>query len=163
VAAIAVLAAALVWVVSGTLEARVIKAGDMAPDFRVVTDSGKTLTRSDFGGKVLVLNFWASWCPPCIEETPSLNAFSKQLKDQGVVVLAVSIDTNQKLYRQFIDKYKVAFDTARDPDENISADYGTFQIPESYIIDQTGHVREKIISNTNWTDPEFVARVKSFL
>jgi cytochrome c biogenesis protein CcmG, thiol:disulfide interchange protein DsbE len=161
--AIALLAIGLVWVVSGTLEPKIVKAGDMAPDFRVVTDSGKTLTRADFGGKVLVLNFWASWCPPCIEETPSLNAFTQQMKDQGVVVLAVSIDTNQKLYRQFIDKYKVGFNTARDPEANISADYGTFQIPESYIIDQTGHVREKIVSNTNWTDPEFMARVKSFL
>jgi cytochrome c biogenesis protein CcmG/thiol:disulfide interchange protein DsbE len=161
--AIAILAIGLVWVVSGTLEARVVKAGDLAPDFRVVTESGQTLTRSNFGGKVLVLNFWASWCPPCIEETPSLNAFSQQLKDQGVVVLAVSIDTNQKLYQQFIQKYKVGFKTARDPEGNISADYGTFQIPESYVIDQTGHVREKIISNLNWMDPELVARVKALL
>ena len=163
VGAIAILAMGLVWVVSGTLEPRVVKAGDMAPDFKVVTESGQTITRANFGGKVLVLNFWASWCPPCIEETPSLNAFAQQMKDQGVVVLAVSIDTNATLYKRFIEKYKVGFDTARDPDANISADYGTFQIPESYVIDRTGHVREKIISNMNWVDPEFVARVKSFL
>lgn len=163
VGAIAVLAVGLVWVVSGTLEPRIVKAGDIAPDFRIVTDSGRTVTRSDFGGKLLVLNFWASWCPPCVEETPSLNAFQQQMKPQGVVVLAVSIDLNAKLYRQFIDRYKVKFDTARDPDANISASYGTFQIPESYIIDSTGHVREKIISNANWMDPEFLARVKSLL
>jgi cytochrome c biogenesis protein CcmG/thiol:disulfide interchange protein DsbE len=151
VAGIAVLAVALVWVVSGVLEPKIVKAGDMAPDFRIVTDSGRTVTRSDFGGKLLVLNFWASWCPPCVEETP------------GVVVLAVSIDANEKLYKQFIQRYKVGFTTARDPEANISASYGTFQIPESYIIDQTGHVREKIISNTNWMDPEFLAHVKSLL
>ncbi len=161
--AIAVMAVALVWVVSGTLEARVVKAGDVAPDFRIVTDSGRTVTRSDFGGKLLVLNFWASWCPPCVEETPSLNAFQQQMKPDGVVVLAVSIDANEKLYHQFIDRYKVTFDTARDPESNISASYGTFQIPESYIIDKSGRVREKIISNMNWMDPEFLARVKSLL
>ena len=160
---IAVLAVALVWVVSGVLEPKIVKAGDMAPDFRIVTDSGKTVSRSDFGGKLLVLNFWASWCPPCVEETPSLNAFQQQMKDDGVVVLAVSIDANEKLYKQFIQRYKVGFNTARDPEANISASYGTFQIPESYIIDRTGHVREKIISNTNWMDPEFLARVKSLL
>ena len=157
------LAVALVWVVSGVLEPKIVKAGDMAPDFRIVTDSGKTVSRSDFGGKLLVLNFWASWCPPCVEETPSLNAFQQQMKDDGVVVLAVSIDANEKLYKQFIQRYKVGFNTARDPEANISASYGTFQIPESYIIDRTGHVREKIISNTNWMDPEFLARVKSLL
>lgn len=162
-AAIAVMAVGLVWVVSGVLEPRVVKAGDLAPDFRIVTDSGRTMTRSDFGGKLLVLNFWASWCPPCVEETPSLNAFQQQMKGDGVVVLAVSIDANEKLYKQFIERYKVLFNTARDPEANISASYGTFQIPESYIIDQTGHVREKIISNTNWMDPEFLARVKSLL
>jgi cytochrome c biogenesis protein CcmG, thiol:disulfide interchange protein DsbE len=162
-AAIAVMAIGLVWVVSGVLEPRVVKAGDLAPDFQIVTDSGKTVTRADFGGKLLVLNFWASWCPPCVEETPSLNLFQQQLKGDGVVVLAVSIDANEKLYKQFIERYKVGFTTARDPEANISASYGTFQIPESYIIDQTGHVREKIISNTNWADPEFIAHVKSFL
>jgi len=161
--AIAVLAVALVWVVSGTLEAHVVKAGDTAPEFRIVTDSGRTITPSNFGGKLLVLNFWASWCPPCVEETPSLNAFQQQMKSQGVVVLAVSIDANEKLYHRFIDRYKVAFDTTRDPESNISASYGTFQIPESYIIDQSGHVREKIISNMDWMDPEFLARVKSYL
>lgn len=162
-AAIAILAGVLVWVVSGTLEPRIVKAGDLAPDFKIVTDSGKTVTRADFGGKLLVLNFWASWCPPCIEETPSLNAFSTQFAPEGVVVLAVSIDANEKLYHRFIDKYKVTFATARDPEANLSASYGTFQIPESYIIDQTGHVREKIISSTDWMDPEFLARVKSLL
>jgi len=161
--AIAAMAAALVWVVSGTLEPRIVKAGDLAPDFHIVTDSGRTVTRSDFGGKLLVLNFWASWCPPCVEETPSLNAFQKQLAPDGVVVLGVSIDANEKLYHQFVDRYKVGFPTARDPEANISASYGTFQIPESYIIDRSGRVREKIISNTNWMDPEFLARVKSLL
>ena len=160
---IVVLTSTLVWVVSGTLEQRVISAGDTAPDFKIVTDSGKTITRSDFGGKVLVLNFWASWCAPCVEEIPSLVAFQNELAPQGVVVVGVSIDANEKLYKQFLERFKVNFPTSRDPEANVSASYGTFQIPETYIIDASGKVREKIISNINWMDPSLLTRVKALL
>ena len=161
--AIVVLAVALVWVVSGTLMDRVINAGDLAPDFKIVSDSGRTFTRQDFGGKLLVLNFWASWCAPCVEEAPSLTAFQRQMGPDGVVVLGVSIDTNEKRYQQFVQRFRVNFATARDPRADISTSYGTFQIPETYLIDRTGKVREKIISNQNWVDPQFLARVKSML
>jgi cytochrome c biogenesis protein CcmG/thiol:disulfide interchange protein DsbE len=140
--AIVLLAIALVWVVAGTLQDRVINAGDTAPDFKITGDDGKTYTRENFGGKVLVLNFWASWCAPCVQEAPSLQAFGEQLRGDGVVVLGVSIDTNEKRYKQFLQR---------------------FQIPETYVIDRTGKVREKIISNQNWVDPAFVSRVKALL
>jgi cytochrome c biogenesis protein CcmG/thiol:disulfide interchange protein DsbE len=163
IAAMALLTAGLVWVVSGTLEVRVINAGDTAPNFSIVTEHGKTLTRSDFGGKLLVLNFWASWCPPCITELPSLNQFATEYASQGVVVLGVSIDKNEHLYKNFLAQRQVAFDTARDPEANISASYGTFQIPETYLIDRNGKVLEKVISNMDWMDPQFLARVKGML
>jgi len=79
------------------------------------------------------------------------------------VVLGVSIDANEKRYRQFVQRFRVNFPTARDPKADISSSYGTFQIPETYVIDSTGKVREKIISNQNWVDPAFVARVKAML
>ena len=157
------LAVALVWVVSGTLQPRVVKAGDTAPDFKITTDDGRTVTRANFGGKVLVLNFWASWCAPCVNEAPSLEAFERQMGPQGVVVLGVSIDTNEKRYRQFLQRFGITFPTARDPEANLSASYGTFLIPETYVIDSAGRVREKIISDQNWMDPDFVARVKAML
>jgi cytochrome c biogenesis protein CcmG, thiol:disulfide interchange protein DsbE len=162
-ALIIVLTGALVWVISGTLEPKITSVGDTAPDFKITADSGKVYTRQDFGGKVLVLNFWASWCAPCVEEVPSLEAFQQQMKEQGVVVLGVSIDINEKLYKQFLQRFRVTFPTARDPQADISFKYGTFQIPETYIIDAKGKVVEKIVSNTNWMDPAFLARVKSYL
>jgi cytochrome c biogenesis protein CcmG/thiol:disulfide interchange protein DsbE len=162
-AAIVLLAGALVWVVAGTLDAHVTNAGDQAPDFKIVGDDGRTYTRADFGGKLLVLNFWASWCAPCVQEVPSLEAFQHKLGPEGVVVLGVSIDTNQKRYDQFLRRFRVDFPTARDPEANISSNYGTFQIPETYLIDSTGKVREKIISNQNWVDPQFLDRVKTML
>jgi cytochrome c biogenesis protein CcmG, thiol:disulfide interchange protein DsbE len=160
---IVLLAAGLVWIVSGTLEPKITNAGDMAPDFTITTDSGKTLTRENFGGKLLLLNFWASWCGPCVDEEPSLEAFSRQFRSDGVVVLGISIDRNEKLYRRFIQRFDVTFPVARDPEANISASYGTFQIPETYLIDRNGRVLEKVISNQNWMDPDFVARVRKML
>jgi peroxiredoxin len=160
---IVVLAGVLVWVVTPTLEQHVTVPGDTGPDFRVLTDRGRTVTPKDFGGKVLVLNFWASWCPPCIEETPSLNAFADQMGPKGVVVLGVSIDRNEDSYKKFKAKYGITFDTSDDPEANVSSSYGTFQIPETYIIDPSGKVVEKIISNQNFMDPEFLQRINKML
>lgn len=161
--AIVLLAGALIWVVSSTLEVRVTNAGDQAPDFKIVSDSGRTYTRSDFGGKVLVLNFWASWCAPCVQEAPTLDAFQRTMATEGVVVLGVSIDSSDKRYQQFLKRFRITFPTARDPEANISSSYGTFLIPETYIIDSTGKVREKVISSQNWMDPNFITRVKAML
>jgi cytochrome c biogenesis protein CcmG/thiol:disulfide interchange protein DsbE len=161
--AILLLAVGLVWVVAGTLQQRIVNAGETAPDFSIVTERGRTVTRSNFGGKVLVLNFWATWCPPCISELPSLNEFAAEYASQGVVVLGVSIDKNEGLYRAFLKDRQVAFDTARDPEANISNSYGTFQIPETYVIDRNGTVLEKIISDQDWMDPQFLKRVKGML
>ena len=160
---IAVCMAALVWGVAGAFEENVVAAGDAAPDFRITTDSGRTVTRSDFGGKLLVLNFWATWCPPCIEEMPSLNQFQKSLAAQGVVVLGVSVDRNAQTYRNFLSRANVAFQTARDPEGRISGGYGTYQYPETYIINREGRVVEKIVGAANWTDEATIARVKALL
>lgn len=160
---IVVLAAGLVFVVSGTLEQHVTVPGDAAPDFQILTTRGRTISPQNFPGKVLVLNFWASWCPPCIEEAPSLNAFADQMSSKGVTVLGVSIDRNENSYKKFLQKYGVNYDTADDPDANVSTSYGTFQIPETYIIDKSGKVVEKIISNQNFTDPEFLEHIKKML
>ncbi len=162
---IAVLAVALVYVVSPTLEPPVVNAGDKAPYFKVTTDNGRTITRDDFGGKLLVLNFWASWCPPCVEETPSLEQFAREFGPKGVVVLGVSNDRNEGQYRRFLQRFHVTYPTVRDPQNDISASYGTFQLPETYLIDQSGRVVEKVISNPEkgWMDPEFLARIKARL
>ncbi|MGE5569616.1 MAG: TlpA family protein disulfide reductase [Rhodospirillales bacterium] len=153
----------LVWVVAGTFRDRIVVAGDKAPDFSIVTDSGSTITRSNFGGKLLVLNFWATWCPPCIQEMPSLNEFQKHFAAEGVVVLGVSVDQNPRAYENFLSKVNVAFQTARDPESRISTEYGTFKYPETYIINREGRVVEKIIGAANWTDEAMLARVRALL
>jgi cytochrome c biogenesis protein CcmG/thiol:disulfide interchange protein DsbE len=153
----------LIWVVYPTLEVHVTQAGDSAPDFSIVDEHGRTITRSDFGGKVLALNFWASWCSTCLAELPSMNQFAEEYGKQGVVVLGVSIDKNAALYRKFLTDRHIKYDTALDPEANISASYGTFILPETYIIDRNGKVVEKADNAFNWMDPQFLARIKSML
>ncbi|MGO9228267.1 MAG: TlpA family protein disulfide reductase [Bryobacteraceae bacterium] len=159
--AIAGLLAALVCVIYDGIHERVVGQGDAAPAFTVVADSGATVGVPNFGGKVLVLNFWATWCPPCVQETPSLSQFAAEFKDKGVVVLALSVDRDENAYRAFLDKYKPAFLTARD--FNVHADYGTFMYPETYIIDAQGKVRMKIPEGADWSDPRLAQFVGSLL
>ena len=157
------MALALAWVVYPTLEQRVVNAGDAAPAVQVVTETGKRVSLSNFGGKLLVLNFWASWCAPCVDEAPSLDAFQREMAPQGVVVLGVSIDRNEKMYQRFLKDYNISFEVSRDPEWELNTRYGTFQFPETYLIDASGRVREKIISTQNWMDPAFLARVRKML
>src|SRR5271154_2430775 len=98
---IVLLTVGLIWVVTPTLQQRIIDVGDTAPDFSIVTEHGKTVSVADFGGKLLVLNFWATWCETCIVEMPSLNQFAQDYANKGVVVLGVSVDKNEKLYKNF--------------------------------------------------------------
>jgi cytochrome c biogenesis protein CcmG/thiol:disulfide interchange protein DsbE len=154
---------ALCAVVAGTLQPTVVDKGDSAPKFTIATDQGRTISRSDFGGKLLVLNFWASWCAPCIQEMPSLDQFARHFSTNGVTVLAVSVDRNEKRYREFLDRVKPAFLTARDPDANIPASYGTYLYPETYIIDQNGKVVYKEAAARDWMDPAFLNYFQSLL
>ena len=148
------------WLIVTSIKETVIDVGDKAPQFTITTDRGLKLTPASFGGRVLVLNFWATWCQPCVAEVPSLNQFAKATQDSGVVVLGVSIDKNEKLYNAFLRRFQVSFQTARDPEADISASYGTFKVPETYIIDKTGKVVQKVIGERNWTDPEIISYVK---
>ena len=160
-AGIGLLAVALVYVIYAAIHEHVVEAGDTAPAFTVTTDSGRTVSLSQFGGKLLVLNFWASWCQPCVEETPSLSAFAQRYADKGVVVLAVSVDKDPQAYQRFVDRFRPAFLTARDL--AIHQDYGTFIYPESYVIDASGKVLRKYAEAKNWMSSDMTSEINSLL
>jgi cytochrome c biogenesis protein CcmG, thiol:disulfide interchange protein DsbE len=161
--AIVLLTFTFVFVIANTLRERITTVGDSAPDFSIKTDNGQTISASSFGGKLLVLNFWATWCPPCVEETPSLSRFAAQMASSGVVVLAISVDKDEKAYRDFISRFKPAFMTARDPQAKINADYGTFKYPETYVISTSGKVLRKFISDQPWDSERMISDIKSLL
>lgn len=160
---LAIVFAAFLYTIHDLFEQRIVEAGDSAPKFSITTESGNRITNSEFGGRLLVLNFWATWCPPCIEEMPSLNEFARTMQPQGVVVLGVSIDRNEKAYKTFLERNQLALQVARDPEENISSSYGTFKWPETYVIDRTGKVVQKYIGPRVWTDPGIVNSIRSLL
>src|SRR5438445_11096876 len=89
-------------------------AGKTADDFALTTD-GKPQRLSDYRGKVVVLNFWASWCPPCLEEAPALNGLQRQIEPMGGTILGVSIDEDPQAYEQFLEDFGIVFPTWRDP------------------------------------------------
>jgi peroxiredoxin len=135
---------------SGTHPPRI---GSSAPDF-TVQDSDHKVTLSQFRGQVVVLNFWATWCPPCIEETPSLIKMQSRMKDKGIIVLAVSIDVDNAAYHKFLKDYGVNMVTVRDEDQKAASLYGTHGWPESYVIDRNGVIRRKFIGAVEWNSPE---------
>jgi cytochrome c biogenesis protein CcmG, thiol:disulfide interchange protein DsbE len=129
------------------------RIGSAAPDF-TLQDSDRALTLSKYRGQVVVLNFWATWCPPCVEEMPSLVEMQRRMKPKGVTVLAVSVDVDEKAYRQFVKDHHVDLITARDPSQKTANSYGTFKFPETYVIDRTGAMRRKFIGAIDWTSPD---------
>ena len=139
----------------------VVVAGEKAPSFTIAAENGRKVSVPHLQGKLLILNFWASWCPPCVEETPSLSKLARDYANRGVVVMAISVDSNEKAYRAFLAKYKPDFLTARDAE--IHRDYGTFVYPETYIIDSSGKVAQKIAEGADWSDANVRRYIDSLL
>jgi cytochrome c biogenesis protein CcmG/thiol:disulfide interchange protein DsbE len=158
---ILLLAVVFVYVIYAAIHERVVVAGDSAPGFTIATDNGQTVSIPNFGGKVLVLNFWATWCPPCVEETPSLSRFAEEYAGKGVVVLGVSVDKDEKAYRAFLQRFRPAFLTARE--FKTHEDYGTFMYPETYVIDASGQVLHKYAEEVDWMSPEITSYINSLL
>lgn len=134
--------------------------GRAAPDF-TVQDSDRKVTLSQLRGDVVVLNFWATWCPPCVDELPSLLSMQSRMRDKGVVVLAVSIDVDSDAYHRFLKERNVNLLTVRDPEQRSSTLYGTFGWPETYIIDRKGVLRRKLIGPVDWNSRDITEFLSS--
>jgi cytochrome c biogenesis protein CcmG/thiol:disulfide interchange protein DsbE len=129
----------------------------MAPTF-AVNDGQNAIDLSKFRGKVVLLNFWASWCAPCIEEMPSLEALHHELPE--VQILAVASDEDFAQYQNYIVQHHIDLTTVFDEKQTSNALYGSFRFPETYIIDKRGVVRRKLIGAQEFTNPDFVTYLK---
>ena len=137
-------------------------AGKSAEDFAMQLE-GKPAHLSDLRGKVVVLNFWAAYCLPCVEEAPSLNQLQRRIAGRGGVVLGVSIDEDPVAYEKFLKDQDVPFPTWRDASKQVMFGYGTSLIPETYIIDRHGKIARKVIGPQQWDSPDMLAYFDALL
>lgn len=125
-----------------------IQEGSKAPDFVLITLNGEEVKLSDFVGKKIILNFWATWCPPCKAEMPHMQKFYHEQKDSGVEILAVNLTSSEKNEAdigEFIKSNELSFPVLLDQNGDIAQTYQAFTIPTSYVIDTNGIIRNKVV------------------
>ena len=133
---------------------KIITEGDRAPAFRLPTPEGRFVNLSDYRGKVVMVHFWATWCPPCVDEMPELEALHRQLNGKDFELLAISVDEGGPgIVTAFMKKHGLSYPVLLDPARSISGLYGTFKFPETYIVDRNGVVAYKAIGSREWTMP----------
>jgi cytochrome c biogenesis protein CcmG, thiol:disulfide interchange protein DsbE len=161
--AILVFAFGVVWLQSSKYEPLVV--GMTAPDFSLPDLQGKNQRLSDYRGKVVFLNFWATWCKPCKEEMPSMQVLWENLKNQDFVMLAVSMDrvTTIQDIPPFVENLRLTFPILTDSWGQTDMRYKLMGVPETYIIDQNGVLREKVIGPRDWTRPESLETIVQLL
>lgn len=137
-----------------------VAVGESAPNFELPALGHGTARLREYRHHVVVLNFWATWCPPCVEEAPSLEKFAEQMRSEGVAVIGVSVDQDQAQLEKFVAEHGLTFPIARDPNQNLAGRYGTFKFPETYILDRDGRVAEKIVGAIDWHDLRIIDFVR---
>lgn len=125
-----------------------VQKGNLAPDFELQTLAGETMRLSDFKGKKVILNLWATWCPPCRAEMPDMQKFYAENKEKDVVILGVNLtssEPNQESVSAFLAEYGITFPVVLDVDKSVSKQYQAISVPTSYIIDSRGVIQQKWI------------------
>ena len=143
-----------------------VVAGNKAPDFTLPDLKGNPVSLNGFKGKVVFLNFWATWCKPCEEEMPSMQLLYNALKSQNqpFEIVAVSIDSEgPEVVRKFIERYNITFTVLHDRKGRIKDTYKTTGVPETFIIDQSGIIAEKVWGPRDWRTRDSVKTIMDLL
>ena len=144
-----------------------LELGTKAPDFSLPDTEGNLHRLSDYRGKVIFLNFWASYCAPCIEEMPSMESLVRQYEEQGMVMVAISHDAEKAdmdgFMAQFLPGQRSAMTVLWDPEVSVAPKYGTELIPETYIIDREGRIVARFVNAYDWTRPEVKQLIESLI
>ena len=122
-----------------------LRQGETVPDFVLPMLDGKVQKLSNYRGKVVLVNLWATWCPPCIEEVPLLDRLQQEYGERGLVVLALAADDDPETVRTFMKLHPVKFDVLLDVGGEVGTRYGITGYPETFVVDREGRFREKYI------------------
>jgi thiol-disulfide isomerase/thioredoxin len=134
-----------------------------AVDFSLKLVDGGTVTLSSLKGKVVFLNFWATWCPPCREEMPSMEILYQRFRNQGLELLAVDLMENSKTVSAFLSNNRLSFPAALDSNGRVSSYYGIQAIPATFIVDQDGKIILYTAGGRNWNTPAVTAAFEELL
>lgn len=160
----AVLAASFAFVARQQKKDYGLAEGAPAPPLRLAALPGEEVDRESYRGRVVLVNFWATWCPPCVEEMPSLERLHRTLGPEGLVVLGVSIDEDSGALQDFVKRAGVTFPILRDPGgRKAAAAWRTTGWPETYVIDGKGRIVRKIGGPARWDTPEAIAWFRGLL
>jgi peroxiredoxin len=130
-----------------------INQGNIAPEFELQTLDGERVKLSDFRGKKVIVNMWATWCPPCRAEMPDMQKFYDEYKDENVSILAVNMTTSEKSIDDvsaFLDEFGITFPVVLDQQNEVAEVYQAYALPSSYIIDSNGIIQQKITGPMNY-------------
>ncbi|HEY5674371.1 MAG TPA: TlpA disulfide reductase family protein [Malonomonas sp.] len=138
--------------------------GQPAPDFTLADMQGQKVTLAQLKGKVVLLNFWATWCPPCREEMPSMERLHQQFKDQGLVMLAVNVEDNGfQAVTSFLNQTPYSFPILLDRKAEVQNLYQVFRFPETLLIDRNGVVVDRLIGGRDWMSKPLVKKINFLL
>ncbi len=127
-----------------------------APAFSLTSLDGKELGLEEFRGKLVLLNFWATFCAPCREEMPSMERLWQRFKEKGLVIVAINVDRGgADRVKKFVEEVGVTFPVLFDPEGRVRRNYEIFALPTSYIIGRDGRFLGKIVGERRWDEPEF--------
>lgn len=130
-----------------------INKGNLAPEFELRTLDGEIIKLSDFRGKKLIVNMWATWCPPCRAEMPDMQKFYDKYKDEDVAILSVNMTTSEKSVgdiSKFLNEFEITFPVVLDEENSVAMTYQTFSLPTSYIIDSKSIIQQKVTGPMNY-------------
>jgi peroxiredoxin len=141
-----------------------LKAGSGAPAFRLPALAGGETALLSLRGKVVVLNFWATWCPPCVAEMPSLERLHRALAGEGLAVVTVSTDENEADLRRFVSEHGLTLPVLRDPGGRVAADeYHATGYPETFVIDRSGILLQHTVGPAEWDSPQALTYFRGLL
>ena len=128
--------------------------GELAPEFSFKDQAGKETSLSQLRGKVVLVNFWATWCPPCLDEIPSMQRLHRRMVNKPFEMLALSVDNSWEPVNRFLDENGFKLPVYADFDKRISTLYGSHMWPETYIVDKKGKIAYKVVGPKDWTSSE---------
>ncbi len=137
--------------------------GKKAPDFTLKDLNNNVFNLSSLRGKVVVLNFWATWCPPCRAEMPSLNNLYRELRSKGLEVVAISTDRSASPVKDYLSKNPLDIKILVDEDSRVSRQFKVFSIPTTFLIDRNGLIVERFLGEEDWTSAEIKKKINNTL